>query len=163
MVPIVRHIENQLNFFQDIFNASISNTNASNRFNDTFLSKQWHYYTDGTINNSIEGCDINVFPAWKNYTKGNSNIIVAVVDEGVDFAHEDLYSNMWQNSSQTGSNRYGYNFVSNNYRVTGGNHGTHVAGTIAAVNNNGLGVGGMAGGDNINVIAGVGIMSGQIF
>ena len=46
---------------------------------------------------------------------------------------------------------------------SGGNHGTHVAGTIAAVNNNGLGVCGIAGGDNINDIAGVRIMSCQIF
>ena len=69
------------------------------------------------------------------------------MDGGIDFRHEDLADNMWRNPEQTGDRVYGYNFLNDNYRVTPEEHGTHVAGTIAAVNNNGIGVCGIAGGD----------------
>lgn len=132
-------------------------------FDDPELPKQWHYYNDGSANASISGADINVFPAWKYYTTGRPDVIVSVVDGGIDFEHEDLIGNMWHNPDKTGNQKYGYNFVNNGYTITPENHGTHVAGTIAAVNNNGKGVSGIAGGDAKKGLPGVKLMSCQIF
>lgn len=137
---------------------------ASLPFDDPFLYKQWHYYNDGTKAASAQsGCDINVFPVWRTYTTGRPDVIVGVVDGGIDFTHEDLAANMWHNPGQSGDGQYGYNFCNNSYVVTADSHGTHVAGTIAAVNNNGIGVCGIAGGDAQAGVEGVKLMSCQIF
>ena len=126
---------------------------AIDAFNDPKFSSQWHYYNDGSISaDFIQGADINVNAVWENYTTGNSSVIVAVVDSGVDYEHEDLAANYVQ----------GMNFGTGG-KVTPNDHGTHVAGTIAAVNNNGIGVCGIAGGDASAGIPGVGILSCQIF
>ena len=137
--------------------------NAKLPFNDPQLSKQWHYYNDGSAASSQSGCDINVFPVWQSYTTGNPDVIVSIVDGGIDYEHEDLADNMWHNPDKQGNGQYGYNFVKNNYAVTADDHGTHVAGTIAAVNNNGIGVSGIAGGDFAKKKGGVKLMSCQIF
>ena len=143
--------------------AAPSAASTSLPFNDPRLSSQWHYYNDGTADGAVSGCDINVFPVWRNYTTGSPDVIVAVVDGGVDFSHEDLAANMWHNPERTGDSQYGYNFVRGNYNVSAESHGTHVAGTIAAVNNNGVGVSGIAGGNSQTGQGGVKIMSCQIF
>ena len=101
---------------------------------------------------------VNVEKAWKR-CKGDASIIVAVVDQGVMYDHPDLYENMWVNEAEElGSNtdadnngycgdRHGFNFLKYDAMPTyGTGHGTHVAGTIAAVNNNNEGVAGIAGG-----------------
>lgn len=135
---------------------------ATDIFNDPMLPDQWHYYNDGTLSNSIAGSDINLIPVWNRGVTGNPDVIVAVVDGGVDYTHEDLAANMWRNPEQSGDRAYGWNFVSGGPLVTADDHGTHVAGTIAAVNNNGKGVCGIAGG-NGSTSSGVRIMSCQIF
>lgn len=141
-----------------------STNNSPYPFNDPYLSKQWHYYNDGSLKSSRYGADINVVPAWKNYKTGNPEIIISVVDEGIDFRHEDLIDNMWNNPSQSfGDFKYGYNFVQKSYEIVPGSHGTHVAGIISAVNNNSKGVSGIAGGDAAKGIPGVKLMSCQIF
>jgi subtilisin family serine protease len=148
-------------------------------YNDPMLSKQWHYRNLGlqeTYPNAKEGADINLFPAWE-ITAGRNDVIVAVVDEGVCYTHVDLKDNMWVNEAEANGaegvdddgNGYvddvhGYNFAHNG-RVTwtrsgDQGHGTHVAGTVAAVNNNGIGVSGVAGGTGNG--DGVRIMSCQI-
>jgi subtilisin family serine protease len=132
-------------------------------FDDPFLPSQWDYYNDGSRPGAEGGCDINVLPVWRAYTTGKSNVIVGVVDGGIDYSHEDLAANMWTNPEKTGNYRYGYNFVNDTYLVTADSHGTHVAGTIAAVNNNGKGVCGIAGGDAGSNVKGVKLMSCQIF
>lgn len=132
-------------------------------FDDPDLGRQWHYYNNGKSLSAVSGCDINVVPIWKRYTTGDPDIVVGVVDEGIDFKHEDLAENMWENPEKTGDLKYGYNFVNNSYGVTPGEHGTHVAGTIAAVNNNGKGCCGIAGGDKKKKQKGVKVMSCQIF
>lgn len=135
-------------------------------FNDPMLSQQWHYYNNGSVSSSVSGCDINVYPVWRNYSnyaQYKGEIIVGVVDGGIDYTHEDLKDNMWKNPEKTGNNVYGYNFVSNSYVIHAENHGTHVAGTIAAVNNNDVGVCGVAGGNSRAGIKGAKLMSCQIF
>ena len=136
---------------------------AAKPFDDPLLDDQWHYYNNGSASSSVSGCDINVFPAWKTYKTGNPNIIVGVVDTGIDFNHEDLAANMWENPEKKGNNRFGYNFAKNAFTVNPGDHGTHVAGTIAAVNNNNKGVCGIAGGNSSKNEKGVKLMSCQIF
>lgn len=127
-------------------------------FNDPYFSKQWHY-----VNKETVGADINVQGVWDNYTTGSCDVIVCVVDETVDASHEDLSANLWKDAQ----GHTGYNYARKNYNMsvfsgdTG--HGTHVAGTIAAVNNNGIGVCGIAGGDALKGIPGVRIMSHAIF
>lgn len=131
------------------------------------------------------GADINAQDAWA-ITAGNPGVVVAIVDQGVKYTHPDLAANMWINTQEkngaTGADDdgngyiddiYGYNFVTRGavswdreVWVGGENkgdsgHGTHVAGTVAAVNNNGVGVCGVAGGTGRN--DGVKLMSCQIF
>ena len=127
-------------------------------FNDPYFSKQWHF-----VNKKTVGADINVQGVWDNYTTGNRDVIVCVVDEPVDASHEDLSANLWKDAQ----GHTGYNYARKNYILStlDGDigHGTHVAGTIAAVNNNGKGVCGIAGGDALKGISGVRIMSHAIF
>lgn len=123
-------------------------------FNDPRASKQWHYYNDGKLTADHKaGCDINVVPVWNKYTKGEPSVIVAVVDHGIDFNHEDLKYNYVG----------GYNYCDGTTTIVPGDHGTHVAGTIAATNNNGIGVCGIAGGDYSKKKRGVGLYSCQMF
>ena len=132
----------------------VRNIKSTAFFNDPKLPQQWHYYNSGTLtSNHSKGADVNVTPVWKDYTTGDRDVIVAIVDGGIDYSHEDLKDNYIG----------GYNFVTNTTRIEAHDHGTHVAGTVAAVNNNGIGVSGLAGGDAKNGIKGVGLLSCQIF
>lgn len=117
-------------------------------FDDPDYSKQWGY-----LNTVHAGYDINVVPVWNNYTVGDPKVVVAVVDQGVDITHPDLAANC-------GSLHY--SAINYNNTVVPGSHGTHVAGTIAAVNNNGIGCCGVAGGDAAKGEKGVTIMSCEI-
>lgn len=122
-------------------------------FNDPKAVSQWHYFNDGGLSSQFTaGADINVETVWQDYTVGDRCVVVAVIDQGVDYEHEDLAANYVG----------GCNFVTYG-KVTADDHGTHVAGTIAAVNNNGIGVSGIAGGNALEGIQGVGILSCQIF
>ena len=149
------------------------------KFDDKFLGLQWHMVNNGDLGPTkfIEGADVQVENAW-DLTTGDPSIIVAVLDEGVDFSHPDLKNNMWVNEDEIWRSNedndgngyagdvYGYNFAAGSGIVsTGGRydtgHGTHVAGVIAASNDNGIGISSIAGGDKDNL--GVRIMSCQIF
>lgn len=163
---------------------------ANGEPNDPGFTSQWHYRNLGEGNYDFEnlnnnkvgakaGCDVNALEAWKT-CKGDSSIIVAILDEGVMYTHPDLAANMWCNPGESvqgaqtdgDGNGYegdlhGYNFVTESGDITWTDandtgHGTHVAGTIAAVNNNGIGVSGVAGGDG-TPNSGVKIMSCQVF
>ena len=156
---------------------SSATTRASMPMNDPLLPEQWHYHNDGqTVGISVAGADINLFDAWEKI-QGGEDIIVAVLDQAVQYTHPDLAANMWVNPDPASGNElHGKNFCGylngstaldwsyvekeGDYE-SNADHGTHVAGTIAAVNNNGLGVSGIAGGSN--GMNGVKIMSCQIF
>lgn len=141
--------------------------------NDTYFPLQWSFLNDGTLMEGAKpGADINVAGAWERCT-GDPNVIVAVLDEGVQAKHPDLAANMWINEAELNGEPgvdddgngyiddiYGANFTSDSPDITPGQHGTHVAGTIAAVRNNNLGVAGIAGGGDKG--AGVRIMTCSI-
>lgn len=125
-------------------------------FNDPRLPMQWHY-DQGDLS-MAEGAGIGLFKAWR-VTTGDPRVVVAVLDMGVDYTHEDLAASMWVNEAELNGLQgvddddngkvddvYGYDFENDRGTITPGDHGTHVAGTIAAVNNNGTGVCGVAGG-----------------
>ena len=127
--------------------------------NDVGYERQWHYHNTGQYG-FTPGIDIKLQEAWDTYgVFGSSDVIVAVADQGVEYSHEDLNGNMWVNEAELNGEPgvdndgngyvddvYGYNFVRNNSTIHPEAHGTHVAGTIAAVNNNSIGVCGVAGG-----------------
>jgi len=115
--------------------------------NDPRYAEQWHYNNTGQESGTPD-CDIDLPEAWE-IEKGNSDIIVAVIDQGVQFDHPDLAANMWSTIGPDGTS------------TVVGDHGTHVAGTIAAVNNNATGVSGIAGGSGSG--DGVRIMSISLF
>ena len=121
----------------------------SMQFND-LDDKLW-----GLYNRENPGADINVSQVWENYTTGDPKVIVSVVDGGIDLKHEDLASNCAAGGH--------FNFVDDNAVITAESHGTHVAGTIAGVNNNGKGIAGVAGGDYAAGKSGVTLLSCQIF
>ena len=166
-IPLTRASEslNQIEGVEFVENLPVKRMHAATDiFNDTYLNKQWHYYNQGNPITGLQvGCDINVLPAWEKGIKGKDNVIVAVIDAGVDVNHEDLKDNLWVGYDEKGNVIHGYDFVYNSYIIDADDHGTHVAGTIAAVNNNGIGVSGIAGGDAALGIKGAQIMSCQIF
>ena len=133
---------------------------------------QWNMYNDKSLNLTIrsgarilssnEGCDINVKDIWEAYTTGNPSVIVSVVDEGIDLEHEDLKANCIP-AGENGSRNFATDNEKNFYKVTPGDHGTHVGGVISAIRNNGIGVAGIAGGDYAAGKGGVRLMSCQIF
>ena len=136
---------------------------------------QWHYQNNGTNAGTVAGSDINLYNAYNRYgVYGSPEVIVAIVDGGIQYNHPDLAQNMWINEAELNGQEgvdddgngyvddiYGYNFMYPG-AVTPHDHGTHVAGTVGAVNNNGVGVVGVAGG-NGSPDSGVRLMSCQIF
>ncbi len=147
--------------------------------NDPLLGSQWNLINTGEnlASKCIAGADVRAEGAWALST-GSEDIIVAVLDEGVCVEHPDLKANIWVNEDEIArshedndNNGYegdinGYNFARksgvitwNHYLDSG--HGSHVAGVISAVNNNGVGIASIAGGNGTK--GGVKIMSCQIF
>lgn len=84
---------------------------------------------------------INTPLAW-NYTTGSSEVVVGVIDTGIDYNHQDITENMWISPNK--KLFYGWNFADNNDNsIDTDGHGSHVAGTIGAVGNNGIGITGV--------------------
>ncbi|HKI69938.1 MAG TPA: S8 family serine peptidase, partial [Verrucomicrobiae bacterium] len=125
--------------------------------NDPYYSDLWALHNTGQFANRTAGTpgdDIHFAQAWGLAKPAGTNPpVVAVIDSGVDYTHPDLASNMWINPGEIPHNGldddgdgyvddyYGYDFLDNRSDpMDSGFHGTHVAGTIAAVGNNHLGV-----------------------
>ena len=124
--------------------------------NDTLFTNLWGLKNTGQSLNSSAGKagdDIRFVPAWALARTTTNPVVVAVIDTGVDYTHPDLAGNMWVNLGETAGNGvdddgngyvddvYGYDFADNLASPQdSGFHGTHVAGTIAAIGNNNLGV-----------------------
>lgn len=124
---------------------------ADNEFvSDPLFKDQW-----GMRNIKNPGLDINIINAW-NIEQGNREIIVGVIDSGIDYNHPDLRDNMWINNAEYYGKEnvdddkngyiddiYGYNFIKMNGNPMDDNsHGTHCAGVIGAVHND-IGVAGV--------------------
>ncbi len=124
--------------------------------NDPDFSDQWHYHNTGQ-SDGTPGADISMPAAWAR-EKGHEDVIVAIIDDGIQYDHPDLAANMWEDAEYPDG---GYNFVDDNATIIPGNHGTHVAGTVAAVSDNAIGVAGVAGGSGSG--DGVRLMSAQVF
>jgi subtilisin family serine protease len=148
--------------------------------NDPNYGSLWGLKNTGQVGNNdlapaqpapqagVVGADIKAEQAWGAFSTGSNNVVVAVIDEGIDINHPDLQANIWQNPGETPNdgidndgNGYiddvnGWDFAHNDktvfdntagvYPVPDGytgdvdDHGTHVAGTIGARGNNGVGV-----------------------
>ena len=113
--------------------------------NDSLLSTQWALPT------------IQAFNAW-NITEGDTSVVVGIVDTGVNWMHPDLFANIWQNWNWRADTQYPGDSIGWDFGGTNGTpdnnpeedfappheHGTHVAGIVAAVANNRIGVAGVA-------------------
>lgn len=119
--------------------------------NDPSFGSLWGMHNTGQSGGKVDA-DIDGPEAWDTYT-GDPNFVIADIDTGVDYNHPDLSANAWVNPGEVAGNGIdddgngfiddtrGWDFVNNdNNPIDDNNHGTHTAGTIGAVGNNGVGV-----------------------
>jgi subtilisin family serine protease/Tol biopolymer transport system component len=123
--------------------------------NDTRFDELWGMHNTGQTGGVVDA-DIDAPQAW-DIAAGNSQVIVAIIDTGVDYNHVDLAANMWVNEAEANGTGgvdddgngyiddiYGYDFCNNDANPMDDHyHGTHCAGTVGAVGNNGQGVAGV--------------------
>ncbi|HST21862.1 MAG TPA: S8 family peptidase [Blastocatellia bacterium] len=144
--------------------------------NDSLFTQQWSLMNTGAFGTGKPGADISATHAW-DLTTGSNDMVVAVIDTGVDLSHTDLAPNAWVNSRENPNNgvdddnngyvddRNGWNFVSNRpvtYEDSSADwHGTHVSGTIGAAGNNGIGVTGIAWRVKIMSLKFIGVSTGS--
>ncbi|TAD86200.1 MAG: hypothetical protein EA000_08305, partial [Oscillatoriales cyanobacterium] len=152
----IDQFSNNFNFSQLFNNVSILDTPSDPRLNEL-----WGLNNTAQTGGRFDA-DIDAPEAW-DIQKGSKNVVVAVVDTGVDYNHQDLAANIWRNTGEIAGdgidndgNGYkddvrGYNFINNNNNPTDiDSHGTHVAGTIGAVGNNNIGVVGVS--QNVSIM-----------
>ena len=124
--------------------------------NDTSFTQLWGLNNTGQAVNGVAGTsgdDIKFLAAWSLARPSATNVVVGIIDTGVDYYHPDLAANMWVNPGELPNNGldddgngyvddlYGYDFADSIADPQdSGYHGTHVAGTVAAVGKNQLGV-----------------------
>lgn len=124
--------------------------------NDASFLNTWGLNNTGQFNGSVADADIDAPEAWDMST-GSSDVVVGIIDTGVKWDHVDLVNNMWTNPGEIAGNGidddgngfiddiHGYDFVNNDGNpMDDHGHGTHVAGTVSADGNNGIGVAGVS-------------------
>ena len=174
----IEQIETQVYPYEGAMTKSLG---APTQFDDPFFAEQWNLDNNGTIAaKAVAGADIAVKDAW-TLCAGSADVVVAIIDSGISYLHEDLSKSMWVNQAEKAGqagvdddgngyvdDKYGYNFIRKSGNITSTEigesapgHGTHVAGIIGATNNNGKGISGIAGGTGIG--DGVRLMSCQVF
>ena len=123
--------------------------------NDPDFDNLWGLDNTGQTGGTADA-DIDAPETW-DITTGSSDVIVGIIDSGIDYLHQDLADNMWENPGEIPGNGidddqngyvddvYGWDFVQDDNEPTDDSigHGTHVAGTIGAVGDNGEGVAGV--------------------
>ena len=122
--------------------------------NDPQFSSLWGLHNTGQTGGTADA-DIDAAEAWDLAT-GATSTIIAVIDTGIDYRHPDLAANMWVNAGETAGDGidndangfvddvHGYDFINGDGNpLDDHGHGTHVAGTIGAVGNNGIGIAGI--------------------
>ena len=122
---------------------------------DPFFSYQWNLENTGQ-DGGTPGVDIRAQDAW-DVTTGSAEVVVGILDSGVDYDHPDLAANIWTNAAECdgdGTDDDGNGFADDCHGIDArawrgdprdeDGHGTHVAGIIGAVGNNGLGLAGVA-------------------
>ena len=122
--------------------------------NDPSFAVEWGLLNSGQYSGT-PGNDIGAAQAWA-FTTGSRSVVVAVIDSGIDLTHPDLAANLWVNPGEIAGDGidndsngfvddiHGWDFVDNDAVPQDGfGHGTHVAGIIGAVGNNGVGVSGV--------------------
>ena len=130
--------------------------------NDPLYPDQYNWNNTGQTGGT-PGADVSAPQAW-NIQTGDPGVIISVHDTGIDINHPELNPILWVNPNPDPSlnDLHGWNFANGNNNIQDANgHGSHVSGTIAAVNNNGVGVSGLAGGNGTG--NGVRIMTCRVF
>lgn len=106
---------------------------------DPRFNELWGMYNDGA-NGGLAGADIKAVDAW-DISTGSRDIIIGIIDTGMDYNHPDLIDNRWVNPGNLPGSTYGWSALNDNGDpMDSDSHGTHVAGTIGASGNNGEGV-----------------------
>jgi subtilisin family serine protease len=141
---------------------------------DTYAGQQWALSNDGTFavpgrqSTAAAGIDIGVQEAWALYDGGRRDVVIALIDTGVDSSHPDLQNVLWSNAGEIAGNGIdddgngyvddvnGWNFYGQNNRIyvsaAEDIHGTHAAGTIAATADNGAGVAGIVQSSHVKIM-----------
>jgi subtilisin family serine protease len=121
--------------------------------NDPKFPQMWNLQNTGQEGGTL-GADIRATQAW-GITTGSSNVVIAIIDTGIDYNHEDLAANVWSNPAtftttlsgtviNCAAGTHGFNAIAHTCDpLDDDSHGSHVSGTIGAVGNNGVGVTGL--------------------
>ncbi|MGK7941060.1 MAG: S8 family serine peptidase [Crocosphaera sp.] len=162
LVPIKNNLANNNQINVSSFDHIVSIQALPALPNDTNFNDLWGLHNTGQTGGTVDA-DIDAPEAWCKQ-KGDDDIVVAVIDTGIDYNHADLASNMWINAGEIAGDGidndfngyvddiYGYDFYNTDSDPWDDHsHGTHVAGTIGAVGNNNSGVIGVS--PNVSLMA----------